>query len=243
MLAAKDGGAGSFLTAADEALMLMQHATSVDAKLSALEKAFAAAPKLLITAQEAIVIVLAMSAAALVQRFDDVVTDVELQLEKQVITALGKVVMPVDFDKYMQFHAQHKLFVGEFAPAAFNYAVRRPAHCPEGVLSIERSYGATPATFVAPPAQSFDDDGSDVSSASGDAPTPAAPPPADVPQPIATVVRQREATKPIYVALGATTRAALLGQQFLHGIVLHEFSDTALASANYQLVARSRQVC
>ena len=40
-----------------------------------------------------------------------------------------QVITPVDFDKYMQFHAQHKLFLTEFAPSPFNYAGEESGGC------------------------------------------------------------------------------------------------------------------
>jgi hypothetical protein len=68
-----------------------------------------------------------VSVRSISERYELVIDEVERMLERQVcmsaclcahdthathqvITALGKVVLPVDFDKYMQFHAQQKLF-------------------------------------------------------------------------------------------------------------------------------------
>lgn len=130
-----------------------RHARRLTTKLAAVDKVYADA-KWLFTAQEARTVVLLAHVQSCATRYDAVVNDVELGLEKQVINALGKVILPgarstgvvslcltvgraVDFDKYMQFHAQHKLLAADFAPVAFNYAVRRPLHCPEGVLSFE----------------------------------------------------------------------------------------------------------
>ena len=45
-----------------------------------------------------------------------------------------------DFGKYMTYH-NRKLLREQYAPALFSYAVRRPAHCPEGELCIEAQLG------------------------------------------------------------------------------------------------------
>lgn len=45
-------------------------------------------------------------------------------------------VTPIDFGNYMRFH-NRKLFQGAYEPRPFCYAIRRPDHYPEGVLSIE----------------------------------------------------------------------------------------------------------
>ena len=76
-------------------------------------------------------------------------------LRKQLIAAIGKEVQPTDFTNYLRFH-NRKLYRSlssyllisielvidcrlgpEYQPRPFCYAVRRPAHVPEGTLSIE----------------------------------------------------------------------------------------------------------
>jgi len=68
--------------------------------------------------------------------FGDGVDFVEEMLRKQLIKAIGKELMPRDFDEYMRYHYR-KIFKEEFEPTAFCYSIRRPDHYPEGVLSIE----------------------------------------------------------------------------------------------------------
>ena len=41
----------------------------------------------------------------------------------------------------MAFHAR-RLFTTAFAPKPFVYAIRRPDHCPEGVLTLEADVGS-----------------------------------------------------------------------------------------------------
>jgi ubiquitin len=61
-------------------------------------------------------------------------------LEQQLIAAVGKTLTAKDFGEYMQFHAR-RLFADAYVPKPFVYAIRRPNHCPEGVLSIEAEVG------------------------------------------------------------------------------------------------------
>ena len=61
---------------------------------------------------------------------------VEDMLRKQLIAAIGKVLTPADFSNYMRFH-NRKLFKEDYAPRGYCYAIRRPKHYPEGILSIE----------------------------------------------------------------------------------------------------------
>src|SRR5690349_8135546 len=49
---------------------------------------------------------------------------------------------PSDLAAYMRFHYR-KLFSEDFQPEQFCYAVRRPEHYPEGILSIEASTDGT----------------------------------------------------------------------------------------------------
>lgn len=62
-------------------------------------------------------------------------------LRSQLIAAIGKIVTPEDFGNYMRFHYR-KLYLNEYAPQLFCYAVRRPDHYPEGTLSIEEAGGS-----------------------------------------------------------------------------------------------------
>jgi len=61
---------------------------------------------------------------------------IEEMLRKQLIAAIGKEVHKEDFDEFIRFHGK-KLFGPDYAPSPFCYAIRRPDHYPDGVLSIE----------------------------------------------------------------------------------------------------------
>ena len=61
---------------------------------------------------------------------------IEGMLRDQLVAAIGKVVQPSDFDQFMTHHYR-KIFASQYAPQPFCYAIRRPNHYPDGILSIE----------------------------------------------------------------------------------------------------------
>jgi len=72
------------------------------------------------------------------QWVSDSVELTEAMLRQQIVAAIGKHVEAADFGRYMTFH-NRKLFKGIYEPRPFCYAVRRPEHDPEGVVSIENA--------------------------------------------------------------------------------------------------------
>ncbi len=97
-----------------------------------------------ITAVEACLLTTLMHAALVCQQHADSVGYIEDMLRKQLIAAIGKEVTPADFTAYMDFH-HRKLVKPAYRPLPFSYAIRRPEHYPEGVISIEAGRGATEA--------------------------------------------------------------------------------------------------
>ena len=65
---------------------------------------------------------------------------IEQMLRDQLIAAIGKEVHQNDFEDFLRFHNQ-KLLGPDYAPKPFCYAIRRPNHYPDGMLSIEVSDG------------------------------------------------------------------------------------------------------
>ncbi len=61
---------------------------------------------------------------------------IEDMLYRQLVSAIGKVVGPVDFQQYVRYH-QRKLYRAQYVPRPFCYAVRRAGYYPEGTLAIE----------------------------------------------------------------------------------------------------------
>ena len=63
---------------------------------------------------------------------------IESLIRTQLVAAIGKSVGVQDISAYMRFH-NRRLYKEEHAPRLFSYAIRRPDHYPEGVLSLEES--------------------------------------------------------------------------------------------------------
>jgi hypothetical protein len=93
-----------------------------------------------ITVVEATLMTTMLHLVEVCQRHSDGVDYIEQMLEDQLVAAIGKYLTPTDFTAYMNFH-HRKLFQAPFQPQPFSYAVRRPEHDPEGVLSIDAEQG------------------------------------------------------------------------------------------------------
>lgn len=123
----------------------------------------------------------------------------------------------------MTFH-NRKLFREEFQPQPFCYAIRRPDHYPEGVLSIEAQLedgsmpGAVMCVFF-------------VLRFRGS--------PHATPDPISTVVSRTEARAPLKFSIHAAANVSFTGECFLHAFVGHQFSGQT--AAQFNLIARARQ--
>lgn len=114
---------------------LEEQKRSMTAKCAELAEVFPRDEKLVTMAEAAIQLTL-LHSQQISQFYSDGVDYIEDMLRKQLIAAIGKEVTPVDFANYMTFH-NRKIFRDEFQPQPFSYAIRRPDHYPEGVLSIE----------------------------------------------------------------------------------------------------------
>ena len=102
----------------------------------------------LVSATEARLLVALQHLGSCVQHFSDAVNYVEGMLYAQLEAAIGKVVTAEDFRLFMQHH-ERKLFVPAVRPKPFSFAIRRPGHYPDGVLSIEAA--ASTAAGLAEP--------------------------------------------------------------------------------------------
>ncbi len=94
----------------------------------------------IITAHEARLLVTVLHAQEVCRHFAAGVDFIESMLRDQLVAAIGKEVTPAEFAEYMAFH-HRKLFKPEYRPQPFSYAVRRPDHDPEGIISIEARTG------------------------------------------------------------------------------------------------------
>jgi len=97
----------------------------------------------LMTAWEAKTIVVLSHSGTVCNQYLQSVYYIEHMIYKQLKAAIGKSLSQEDFDKYMRFHDK-KMFSSEFLPVPFSYAVRRPAHFPEGTIAIEDDESNSP---------------------------------------------------------------------------------------------------
>lgn len=86
---------------------------AIKEKFDSLDKEFPKGGKgsMIITRAEAKMMVTAMHGSSIAQAFSDGVECIENMLLQQLISAIGKIVTPVDFTKYLVYH-NRKLFKG-----------------------------------------------------------------------------------------------------------------------------------
>jgi hypothetical protein len=133
------GGEG-VLPAAYPNAFLAEEQRSLAEKCRALQGAFPSDSSI-VTAVEACLVVTLLHARAVCQAYADSVAYIEDMLRQQLIAAIGKELTPADFTAYMEFH-HRKLVKPQYRPLPFSYAIRRPEHYPEGVISIEAARGS-----------------------------------------------------------------------------------------------------
>jgi len=95
------------------------------------------------TTQEGVVRVACAASLQIWRAHFNIVAEVEDMLRDQLVKAIGSVVSANDFAKYMDFH-KRQLFRSDVQPQAFSYAIRRPNHYPDGILSIESNDDSQP---------------------------------------------------------------------------------------------------
>uniref|UniRef100_A0A7S4MII2 Uncharacterized protein n=1 Tax=Odontella aurita TaxID=265563 RepID=A0A7S4MII2_9STRA len=126
------------LSVADVNLFLNEERRSLDEKVHKINEFFPSKDGSdMISAAEAIIVLLGLHMQSIANHFADGVDYIENMLKTQLIKAIGKEVQASDFAEYIRFHDQ-KLLKDEYAPKPFSYAIRRPNHYPDGVLSIEK---------------------------------------------------------------------------------------------------------
>ena len=148
---------GAVMTSSDVARLLEAHDKSLDDLLRQNSQTYVSdEASAVLSVVEANAVVLCTHLQALVLHYRDCNTYLETVLYGQLVKAVGKEVTPNDFADFMRFH-NHRLLAPSYAPTPFSYAVRRPGHAPDGILSIESSQGTpveTIARYVAPSQQS-----------------------------------------------------------------------------------------
>lgn len=98
----------------------------------------------LVTVKEVLFLGISIHIKRMCGNYSDTIQYIERMLYDQLKKAVGKEITGKAFDEYMRFHNQ-KIYKEEYLPKPFCYAIRRPDHYPEGVLSIESSTSPTNA--------------------------------------------------------------------------------------------------
>ncbi len=136
LVAFNTASAATIMAHADLKRFLDEQKRSMEEKRQQLAKVFPQGDKL-ITVAEAALLVAVKHWSTLAVYFEAGVNCIESMLRAQLLAAIGKEVTPVEFANYMAYH-NRRLFKEQYQPKAFCYAVRRPDHYPEGILSIEQ---------------------------------------------------------------------------------------------------------
>lgn len=129
----------------DVNLFLKQQKSTLTNKLVQVAKIFPASESKeskLISYSECALIVNLCHLRDLGKNYIDAVNFIEEMLRSQLISAIGKTLSPADFHQYMRYH-NRKIFKPEYLPQPFCYAIRRPEHYPEGVISIDATMHTT----------------------------------------------------------------------------------------------------
>ena len=125
------------LNLADTNILLDEQKMNIEQRLQTLAKAFKSEQDdSFITSWEAKIVTCFYHCRDIGKQYMQSIAYVEDMIHKQLVAAIGKEVTPKDFEKYMRFHSQ-RLFVDQYGPVPFCFAVRRPSHYPEGTVAIE----------------------------------------------------------------------------------------------------------
>ncbi|KAI9098575.1 hypothetical protein DFS34DRAFT_618003 [Phlyctochytrium arcticum] len=214
LLEEKDGGA-SVLTRDDVGKFMTEQSRSLHEKFSQIDQQFAVlGGSKVFTAVEAKLYVTLNHAYQLHSAYHSAIGAIEGMLRDQLIKAIGRNLRPSDFTQLMRSH-NRKLFKSEYRPASFCYAVQRPGHSPEGVVSLEFNPSADDMGIL-------DGDKEDA----GD-------------QIVTSHVQQLVDPQPMNIKLNAATQVSLHGHRILHACLFHQFS--AHSTLDLVLKARARQ--
>jgi len=123
------------LPIADMHLLVSAHVQSIEEAMSKISSQVPAKTlDQLLSTSEASLVVLSSHMIELHQQYTNSIGYIEEMLKKQLIAAVGKEVGSHDLDQFMSYHNSRLLTL---PPRSFCYAIQRPHHSPEGILSIE----------------------------------------------------------------------------------------------------------
>jgi len=187
---------GSILPMTDINSFLKEHMRSFDEAIEDLSNSYPSPlDPCLISVTEAAIVLVTFHLKCLTQQCNDALDYMEHMLQQQLIKAIGKEVSSNDFDDFMRFYIP-RFFHQNFAPRPFTYAIRRPNHFPDGILSIERKPSDTGESNEIQPIETW------VRHVAG----------ATAPS--------------MFLPINAATTIELRGDQFLHGWMQHVFESS-----------------
>jgi hypothetical protein len=127
------------LTTKDMNKLLNEQIRTIQEATTALQKIFPNKQMAkLVSVAEATIVLLCRHVEELGSQYQQSMGYIELMLTNQLITAIGKRVEAKDLDQFVKYHNTKLL---DPPPQPFCQAIRRPAHYPEGMLSIEGDTG------------------------------------------------------------------------------------------------------
>ena len=107
--------------------------------------------KKVISAAEGCILITSRHGVNVANAYTEGIDYIEALIRTQLVSAIGKAVGVKDISAYMRFHNQ-RLYKEEHAPRIFSYAIRRPDHYPEGILTLEET---TPGEDLPQPIQTL----------------------------------------------------------------------------------------
>ena len=123
------------LSLTDVTKLLNEQCRSLDEEAEKLAKSYASDTKF-VTSTDAKIVLFMGHIGNIQSLWRSGVSYIEEMLRHQLVAAIGKEVKDSDFDQFTTHH-YHKMFAQQYAPRPFCYAIRRPEHYPDGILSIE----------------------------------------------------------------------------------------------------------
>jgi hypothetical protein len=197
--------------------LLAYHSRSMKEKMQVIGNLFPAKSStdqhILISLDDAQVTLVARNAVSLVHRWQNCVDYIESMLHEQLTSAIGKEISSSDLRQFARFYNQ-TFFADPYTPEPFSYAIRRPDHYPDGIISIES-------------VENLESMGESTSSSF---------------QPIYTLTRKVSGENfdtPLKIPINAATTVQCTCDRYLHGWVRQTFQEDD--DVRYQLAARARQ--
>ena len=163
------------------------------------------------SSEEATIVLLAFHVSdGIVDMWLHGINHIENMLYTQLYNAIGKHVKSKDLDEFLQSHNQ-RLFSESYAPEPFCYAIRRPHHDPDGIISIEQ-------------VEKNEDNSKDTTKTIH----------------AMTFTRQLETSNGDYamnIPINSATSVQFQGDLFLHAWMLQRFKK----KSSFQIVSRAKQ--